>query len=93
MTGVGISLFLSGRFQEAVRKLLASLEQAPTFALTFRYLAASYAHLGRLKEAREIVGRLAEITPVIVPSNTPLRKPEHRQLYLSGLRLAAGEET
>jgi hypothetical protein len=48
--------------------------------------------LGRLKEAREIIRRLADITPVIVPSNTPLRKPEHRELYLSGLRMVASEE-
>jgi TolB-like protein/class 3 adenylate cyclase len=92
LTGVGISLFLCRRFEEAVPQLLASLEQAPTFALTFRYLAASYAHLGRLQEAREIIRRLADITPVIVPGNTPLRKPEHRELYLSGLRMAATEE-
>jgi hypothetical protein len=48
--------------------------------------------LGRLKEAREIIRRLADITPAIVPGNTPLRKPEHRELYLSGLRMAASKE-
>ena len=60
---------------------------------TYRVLASCYAHMGRLNEAREILKRLRAITPVVVPSDTPYRKPEHRELFLSGLRLAAGEET
>jgi hypothetical protein len=47
--------------------------------------------MGRLDEAREIVKRLRAISPVVVPSLTPFRNPEHRELFLSGLRLAAGE--
>jgi len=27
----------------------------------------------------------------VVPNVTQIRKPEHRELFLSGLRLAAGE--
>jgi hypothetical protein len=45
----------------------------------------------RLDEAREIVNRLRVITPIVVPRFTPYRNPEHRALFLSGLRLAAGE--
>jgi len=48
--------------------------------------------MGRLDEARQIVERLRTITPVIIPTATPYRNPEHRELFLSGLRLAAGEE-
>jgi hypothetical protein len=44
----------------------------------------------RLDEARAIVARLRAITPQIVPSDLPWRNPEDRELYLSGLRLAAG---
>ena len=33
------------------------------------------------------------LTPVVVPNVSTLRNPEHRELYLSGLRLAAGEAT
>jgi hypothetical protein len=47
--------------------------------------------MGRLDEAGEIVERLRAITPVVIPSITPYRNPEHRELFLSGLRLAAGE--
>jgi len=31
------------------------------------------------------------ITPVVMPSTVPFRNPEHRDLFMSGLRLAAGE--
>jgi hypothetical protein len=49
--------------------------------------------MGRLDEAREIVGRLRAITSVVIPDASYLRNPEHRELYLSGLRLAMGETT
>ena len=35
--------------------------------------------------------RLRAITPVVIADNIPLRNPEHRELFLSGLRLATGE--
>jgi adenylate cyclase len=79
------------RFDQAAGKMLASLEQTPTFAVTYRFLASCYAHMGRLDEAREIVSRLRAITPVLIPSIIAYRDPEHRELYLSGLRLAIGE--
>jgi hypothetical protein len=47
--------------------------------------------MGRLGEAREIIERLRTLTDVVVPQATHWRDPEHRQLYLEGLRLAAGE--
>jgi hypothetical protein len=34
---------------------------------------------------------LRELTPVVVPTYVPMRDPEHRELFLSGLRLAMGE--
>jgi hypothetical protein len=49
--------------------------------------------MGRLGDAREIIGRLQTLTDVVVPHATHWRNPEHRELYLSGLRLAAGEAT
>jgi adenylate cyclase len=49
--------------------------------------------MGRLDEARAIVARLRTITSLVVPSDMPYRRPEDRELYLSGLRLAMDEET
>jgi hypothetical protein len=39
------------------------------------------------------VERLRTITRVVVPDVSYLRNVEHRELYLWGLRLAAGEPT
>jgi hypothetical protein len=47
--------------------------------------------MGRLDEAQAIVERLRAISPVVVPDASFLRNPEHRDLFLSGLRLAVGE--
>jgi hypothetical protein len=44
-------------------------------------------------DAREIVQRLRAITPLIMPDALHWRNPECRELFLSGLRLAAGEAT
>jgi hypothetical protein len=59
--------------------------------MPYSLMASCYAHMARLDEAREIVKRLRVITPVVVPSVVPYRNPEHRELFLSGLRLAAGQ--
>jgi adenylate cyclase len=91
LNGIGEAHFFSRRFDDAAANLLASLELAPSFPVTYRVLAACYAHMGRLDEAQEILGRLRTITPVVVERATRYRNPEHRELFLSGLRLAAEE--
>jgi len=92
VTGIAIGLFMQRRFEEAAAKLVVSLEALPSFTTTYRFLASSYAHMGRLAEARQIVERLQTLTPVVVPMLTNFRNPEHRELFLSGLRLAVGKE-
>ena len=89
MNSIGEAYFFSRRFDEAATHLLGSLGRAPGFPITYRVLASCYAHMGRLDEAREIVGRLRAITPVVVEPGTRYRNPELRELFLSGLRLAA----
>jgi TolB-like protein len=91
LSGIGEAYFFCRRYDEAAPNLLGSLERAPGFPITYRILASCYAHMGRLDEAREIVWRLRAITPVVVDRATRYRNPEHRKLFLSGLRLAAGE--
>jgi len=49
--------------------------------------------MGRLDDGQEVVARLRAITNVVVPTYLPWRKPEHRKLFLPGLRRAAGETT
>src|SRR4029077_19359261 len=88
---IGTAYFFKRQFDEAAAKLLLSIQDHPGFPLAHRTLATCYAHMGRLDEAREIVVRLRAITPLLVPNDLPFRNPEDRELYLSGLRLAAGE--
>jgi adenylate cyclase len=90
---IGMAYFFKRQFEEAVSKLLLAIQDNPGFSPSYRTLAACYAHVGRLDEARAIVARLRTITPLVIPSELPWRKPEDRELLLSGLRLAAGEAT
>ena len=71
--------------------LLVSLEEFPTWAGPYRFLAACHAHLGHHAEAQETVRRLRAITTAVMESATHWRNAERRELYLSGLRLAARE--
>jgi adenylate cyclase len=90
---IGTAHFFSRRFDEAVPKLLLAIQDDPSHPMPQRVLAACYAQMGRLEEAHATVTQLRAITPLVVPSVLPWRNPEHRELYLSGLRLAADEET
>jgi tetratricopeptide (TPR) repeat protein len=89
---IGCAHFYARRFDEAVPKLLLAIQEDPSFPAPYRYLAACYAHMGRLDDAHEVVARLRAITSVVTPEARQVRNPEHRELFLSGLRLAAGEE-
>jgi adenylate cyclase len=92
VAGIGIAHFLSRRYDQAIPKLLFGIQQDPEHSAAYRHLAACYVHLERFEEARETIERLRVIVPRLTPSIIPYRNPEHRELYLSGLRLAAGEE-
>jgi tetratricopeptide (TPR) repeat protein len=93
MSVIGAAHFFARRFDRAVPKFLLAIQEDPSNPQPYRFLAACYAHMGRLDDAREIVKRLRAITPVVMPDASYLRNPEHRELFLSGLRLAMGEAT
>jgi len=90
---IGQAHFVSRRYETAVPNLLLAIQDDPTFPPGYRNLAACYAHMGRLDEARDIVRRLRAITPAVISPYTLLRNPQHRDLLLSGLRLAMGGQT
>ena len=90
---IGTAHFLARRFDEAIPKLLLAIQEDASHPLPYRYLAACYAQMGRLDDAREIIARLRTITPAVMHDARYLRNPEQRELFLSGLRLAAGEAT
>ena len=93
LVAMGEAFFFKRRFDEAAGKLLLAIQDDPGFPLPYRFLAACYAHMGRLDEARATVARLRAISPLVIPGDLPFRNPEHRELLLSGLRLADGEAT
>jgi tetratricopeptide (TPR) repeat protein len=89
LTGIAIAEFFSGRLEQAATTLRQALQENPTYPLANRFLASCYAHMGRISEARETAGGLRAITPMVIPEETNYRNPEHRELFLSGLRRAA----
>jgi adenylate cyclase len=90
---IGSALVSSRRFEEAIPKLLASIQNDEGAAIApYRWLVACYAHMGRLEEARATLARLRAISSVVIPDAGNLQIAEHRELLLSGLRLAIGED-
>jgi TolB-like protein/class 3 adenylate cyclase len=88
----GAALFFGRRFEEAASRLRVALKEQPVFPTPYRFLVACYAHMGLRDEARATILRLRELTPEVIPNYPlPFRDPQHRELYLSGLRLAMGE--
>jgi hypothetical protein len=90
---IGMAYFFMRRFEEAMAKSLVSVQEYPGGPVPLPFLAAAYAHAGRLDEAREAIERLRSLTPLVIHPATYLRNAEHRELLLSGLRLAAGVAT
>jgi adenylate cyclase len=92
LTGIGICHFWQRRFDQAATALEASFHELPSYAMTTWFLAACYAHMGRLDDARDFAARHG-----IVPGGQWLKigllygDPEQRELLLSGLRLATAE--
>jgi adenylate cyclase len=87
---IGVAHFFSRRFEDATHLLLRSLQEQPGWAPTYRFLASCYGHMGLLDEARQTVQKLRVLTDEVVPSAQHW-KPEFREFFLKGLRLAAGE--
>jgi hypothetical protein len=59
---MGAAYLFKRRFDEAAAKLLLSIQDHARFPHSYRLLAACYAQMGRLDEAREIVAKLRTIT-------------------------------
>jgi adenylate cyclase len=89
---MGCAYLVSRRFHEAVPQLLLAIQEDPNYPMPYRLLASCYAQMGRLDEARSVVKQLRVLTSAVLPPNPLLRNTEQRELFLAGLRLAAGEE-
>jgi adenylate cyclase len=92
LTGLGMCYFFEHRFNDAAAILEDSFRELPTYPLTGWFLAACYAKMGRASEAREFASQQG-----IAPGGAwhavgrLLGNAAHRDMALSGLRLATGE--
>jgi TolB-like protein/Flp pilus assembly protein TadD len=93
LTGIAMARFFRGRLEDAAATLSQALQENPTYPLANRALISCFAHMGRLDEACAVMTRLRAVTPMLIPDEINYRNPEHRELFLSGLRLVAGETT
>jgi len=84
--GIGVCHFFSRRFQEATELLIRSLQLHSSWVSALRFLAASYWHLGQIEHAHNLIRQLKNLTDTIIPPVSHWRKPEYRDLLLSGLR-------
>jgi adenylate cyclase len=62
-TAMAIVHFAAERYEDAADWARRALQRRPDFPATYRYLAASYAHLGRLEEARTALEEMFRLNP------------------------------
>jgi adenylate cyclase len=85
---IGLAHLFARRFDQAVPQLILAIQDDPGFPAPYQFLAVCYGHLGRLDAARDIVVRLRGVTNLMMPDVAHFRNAEHRDLLLSGFRLA-----
>jgi tetratricopeptide (TPR) repeat protein len=88
---IGGAHFLSRRFELAASHFAFAMRQRPRVPWPYRYLAASYAHLGRLEEARDMLGQLRAIGAPLVPTRNVFNNQDLHELLISGLRMVISE--
>jgi adenylate cyclase len=91
MMVIGSAHLLRRRFEMATENFKLAVRQIPASPWSYRGIAACYAHLGRLQEARAILGQLRAIGASVMPTRIPYYNRELNELLIAGLRLALGE--
>ncbi|TKB23033.1 MAG: tetratricopeptide repeat protein, partial [Mesorhizobium sp.] len=85
---IAASKYLSGNYLEA----LSLLEKMADLGSAYRLLAATYAQLGRLEDARRAASELLKLNPEFsierYSSRAPYRDKALLARYVDGLRLA-----
>ena len=84
---------MAGRYEEAVEWADRSLRELPRYESAIRNRLVACAHLGRIEEARDGLGRLLEIAPGLTITRykalyTVTHPPELIDLHVQGLRKA-----
>jgi adenylate cyclase len=94
--GMAMAHFVAGRYEEAVNWAQRSVQRRADFAVPYRFLAASYAHLGRLDEARTALEESLRLTPEFSLTSIQLillgADPDFARRMTEGLRKAGLKE-
>src|SRR2546425_105733 len=88
----GFAEFIAGRYDEALAWLLKARRDNPGHLAVHRNLAACFAQLGRMEEAKaaaaDLLAREPSFRISVFESKYPLRRPGDRERLISGLRAA-----
>lgn len=88
----GFAEFIAGRYEEALVWLLKARRESPGHLAAHRNLAACFAQLGRIDEAKaaasDLLAREPSFRISVFESRYPLRRPDDRQRLFAGLRAA-----
>jgi adenylate cyclase len=92
--GIAFAHLASGRYEEAIEWADRPLREQPRYSTLYRAKVVSYAHLGRIPEAREALARLLELQPglTIAKLTLPNLAPELATIHVEGLRKAGMPE-
>jgi adenylate cyclase len=60
---MGVAHACTGRYEEAIDWLEQSLQLNPSWPQTLQWVTSTYAHLGRLDEARDALERFMRVWP------------------------------
>jgi adenylate cyclase len=96
LNGMGWAHFSKGQYEEAASWLERSRQTRPDYYITHRALAASYAQLGRLEEARMALEEDLRLAPnesvSHIKAQIPYAAPSFLDPYLDALRKAGLKE-
>lgn len=88
----GLACYMLGRYAEALSHLRECISQAPNMRAARVWLAATYAQLGELENARTEAAAVLRIDPSYTITGTPpvtaLKRPEDIEHISEGLRKA-----
>ena len=87
--------FAAGRFEEAVEWAQRSIDIEKSFVFSHLFLAASYAHLGRIADAQTEMKVVLALRPDFTIAHwmdDPMRSPERKKLLIDGMRWAGMPE-
>ena len=87
--GIAFSGFAKGEFAEASRLIKEVIQLEPAVSMNYALLVSAQGHLGQVEAAQASAERYKALSHIDMRERlTNFRKPEHRQLYRDGLKLA-----